>query len=348
MKFLRATLPLDAVSRHRAALYGVAALWLMFFHSPIPIPEGEALGQILLWLKHSAGTCCVEIFVLLSPMGLYRSLESGRGLASFYRRRLLRVALPAFIVAAFFHGIGAGSLKDYALALTFFSYWFGGPVFWYVAFILTMYLVYPALHALGRRSPRALWALFALSFPLTLLAERALPGWSSLCAGGIDRIPAFLLGCALAPALVRGGRVPAWACVAVTAVYVPVASYTFALGGVRSFWLLSVCNLLLAIPMIAVLTAAAEWLARGAARRYFYRLLAMAGAVSLEIYLLYSRLLGLLAQTEAYRSGAASDGRRVLAAVVLTPLASVALSAFCRTLERSFHATRAPKIDAKG
>ena len=81
---------------------------------------------------------------------------------------------------------------------------------------------------------------------------------------------------------------------------------------------------------------------------YLYRLAAMAGAVSLEIYLLYTRVLDLLEQADAYQSGTASDVKCIVAAFVITPIAAMALSAFCRAIEQAFHATRAPKIDAKG
>lgn len=343
MKYLRAALLLDAISRHRAVLYGVAALWLMFLH----IPAGGASEGVFGWLKY-AGSCGVEVFVLLSPMGLYRSLAGGRGYASFYRHRLLRVALPAFAVAALFRGIDAGGAREYALSLTFFAYWFGETGLWYVGFILTMYALYPALYALGRRAPRALWALFAASVPLTLAAHLALPEWMALCCSGVDRVPAFLLGCALAPRLAHGGRVPRWSWLTALALCALLAGGTFTADGVRSFWLLAMCNLLLAAALLPPLAALADWLARGAARRYLYRLLAMAGAVSLEIYLLYSRVYTLLGRIDVYQSGTASADKRILAALALTPLCAAALRALCRAIERFFRNAEVPERKPRG
>lgn len=121
-----------------------------------------------------------------------------------------------------------------------------------------------------------------------------------------------------------------------------------ALGHLRSYWLLAMSNFLLILGLLPLMTALFEWLARGAFRRYLYRLAAMAGAVSLEIYLLYTRVLDLLEQADAYQSGTASDVKCIVAAFVITPIAAMALSAFCRAVEQAFHATRAPKIDAKG
>lgn len=346
MKALRMTLPLGALSRHRAALYGIAAVLLMISHAPLDLPA-NAIGRVAGWMKE-ASTCAVELFVLLSPMGLYRSLKSGRRLAAFYRRRLLRVALPAFIVAAVFYGSNAGSVSAYLLSLTFISYWFGHSTFWYVGFILTMYALYPAIYALQRRSPRALWALFVGSILFSLFVDRVFSEHAAVYGPGIDRIPIFLLGCILAPKIERNDRVPAWICALALVVYIPVWSYTMALGHLRSYWLLAMSNFLLVLGLLPLLTALFEWLARGAFRRYLYRLAAMAGAVSLEIYLLYTRVLDLLEQADAYQSGTASDVKCIVAAFVITPIAAMALSAFCRAIEQAFHATRAPKIDAKG
>ncbi len=170
-----------------------------------------------------ASTCAVELFVLLSPMGLYRSLKSGRRLAAFYRRRLLRVALPAFIVAAVFYGSNAGSVSAYLLSLTFVSYSFGHSTFWYVGFILTMYALYPAIYALQRRSPRALWGLFVGSILFSLFVDRVFSEHAAVYGpGDIDRIPIFLLGCILAPKIERNDHVPAWICALALVAYIPV------------------------------------------------------------------------------------------------------------------------------
>lgn len=346
MKALRMTLPLGALSRHRAALYGVAAILLMFFHAPIDLPA-SALGRVARWLK-DASVCAVELFVLLSPMGLYRSLKGGRGLASFYRRRLLRVVLPAFVVGAVFYGANSGGVVTYLLSLTFVSFWFGHSTFWYVGFILTMYALFPAIYALQRRSPRALWVLFAASILISLFVDRAFSEYASVYGPGLDRIPIFLLGCILAPKIERNDRIPAWICALSLIAYIPVWSYAMAPGHLRSYWLLSMSNSLLVLGLLPPMTAFFEWLARGAFRRYLYRLDAMVGAVSLEIYLLFTRVLRLLEQTENYQSGTASDDKCIVAAFVITPIAAMALSAFCRAIEQAFHATRAPKIDAKG
>ena len=118
-----------------------------------------------------------------------------------------------------------------------------------------MYALYPAIYALQRRSPRALWVLFAASILISLFVDRAFSEYASVYGPGLDRIPIFLLGCILAPKIERNDRIPAWICALSLIAYIPVWSYAMAPGHLRSYWLLSMSNSLLVLGLLPPMTA---------------------------------------------------------------------------------------------
>lgn len=83
------------ISAHRQFLYGISALWILFFHMNAELPMHG--GFRILRLIQSAGNCGVEIFLLLTGYGLYASLNRNSNVLRFYRRRLARVLLPALV-----------------------------------------------------------------------------------------------------------------------------------------------------------------------------------------------------------------------------------------------------------
>ena len=81
------------LSRYRSALMGVATLWVMLFHA-YPFE----FGVLPLDAFKAVGFCGVDLFILLSGMGLSVSLQRRAGqerLGAYYRRRLSRI-LPAY------------------------------------------------------------------------------------------------------------------------------------------------------------------------------------------------------------------------------------------------------------
>ena len=79
------------LSRFRGELMGLAMLWVMLFHAYPFRFQVRILDEI-----KSAGFAGVDVFILLSAMGLYVSIRTtGRPLRDFYGRRAARI-LPAF------------------------------------------------------------------------------------------------------------------------------------------------------------------------------------------------------------------------------------------------------------
>lgn len=328
----RTPLTLRDVSAHRSVLYGFAALWIMVFHMQSK-PQGLLLAPLAYFQMF--GACGVEIFVLLSGPGLYRSLEREPRVRAFYLKRFQRVFLPSFIVAAISFALNPGGVLRYGASVLFFPYWLGVNTFWYVAFILTMYLIYPALHALQRRCPKAMWGLFALSVVFALLISLMSGHWAENCRRGVSRVPIFLLGCILAPRFERGERIPRWVGPAALA----GAALLFGVSRVTSwagYFVRSMCFICLSVFLIIAITALCRRCSGRGVSAFVYRCFAFCGGISLEIYLLYTRVTALLFEMPAYVSGQSSMLKLELAAIPATLLLGWLLTRLCRELTEAF------------
>lgn len=330
----RHEISLGALSRHRALLYGFAAAWILLFHMHFQLPNHPALIP-LQWFKAS-GNAGVEIFLLLSGFGLYGSMSRDGSVLSFYRRRFSRVFLPSCIIVAVYYGLIPTSSSSYALKLTILPYWLGMRMFWYPPFILGMYLLYPLIFHLQKRCPKAVVALWLLSYGVPLALHALLPGYVDCVERVWTRIPAFLLGCVLAPKVEKDEKVSMLWLLPLAAAYVglmltgrwPLTRY--ALTGLAGFTILLV-------------TRVAPWFTRGGYRRIVYRCLAFLGGVSLEVYLLQQRIDSALGSLPVYAGGENGLVKRDLFALILTILLSVALQKFCDLLRKQFAQTQIPE-----
>lgn len=194
------------VSRHRQVLYGFAALWIAFFHMQFKVPASGLLLPVSIFQR--LGACGVEMFVLLTGPGLYRSMQRDPNALHFYRKRFARVFLPAVIVGLIYFGFLPGSLRSWLARSLYFPYWLGVDTLWYVAFILTMYLLYPLVYYIQKKRPSVLWALILITAAGAFVASNVYTRWTSICLRGVARFPVFLLSCALAPRLERDMSFP--------------------------------------------------------------------------------------------------------------------------------------------
>lgn len=133
------------LSKYRTELMGVAMLWVMFFHASDLDMGHEALE----WVR-AAGFGGVDIFILLSAMGLAVSLSKKEvDYSSFMARRAERilpayytVVIPYTLFLIIYRGVFWSSL---VWNTTLLYYWMrsSGAFNWYVAGIMTFYAVTP-------------------------------------------------------------------------------------------------------------------------------------------------------------------------------------------------------------
>lgn len=273
------------LSRYRAELMGCAMLWVMLFHAyefHFGVPALDAVKEL--------GFGGVDIFILLSGLGLYGSLirREGEKLSAYFTRRCVRI-LPAYWLVVGLYSLwlraqGRISLRVAAWSLSTLHYWFHipGSFNWYVPAMLAFYLLAPFWVRLLRRTGRPGW-MTLLAFPVSYgLYRLSIPLGLNYMEDFLYRIPTFAMGL-LAGAYVLSGQkltarhIAAWACGALCGVVVGVLRLRGVLY-INTCYMISACIM----PICLLLARAMDLLKWG----WLRRLLRLLGTCSLEIYLL--------------------------------------------------------------
>jgi len=146
-------------------LKGIAIILVVLYHA----------GGVLTWSNHLHGDLGVDIFVILSGIGL--TLGSGwPGAGTFFRRRLVRIMPAYWIALTVFLIANTHFLQlDFTAANIVLHYlgihgWFGdvyamsiNDSFWFITLILSLYLLYALLHPLIATPDRLLLVGAAIS-----------------------------------------------------------------------------------------------------------------------------------------------------------------------------------------
>lgn len=133
-----------SVSKFRSELMGLACLWVMLFHNFFDWPN------LLYPLQRFAfyGNLGVDIFLLLSGVGLYYAWSKKPTLGDFYARRFVRVLIPYVLLAVpywVFWDLYLGK-GDFLMDLFQLSLPLNRVVTtWYISAICVMYLFYPLI-----------------------------------------------------------------------------------------------------------------------------------------------------------------------------------------------------------
>lgn len=323
-------------------LYGAATLWIVVSHCLTRIGGDFMLG-IPAWIqKH--GMCGVEMFLLLSGFGLYHSMSSKPDIKRFYGRRLSRVYMPAFIVAAVYCAVNYMSLQDTLSAVSMVAYFFNTRSFWYVAFIMVMYAVYPAIYALQRRSAKAAWLVCA-AVSAAVMGSVMITDYATYLQRAVTRVPVFLAGCLIAPWIIEGRKIPVWSVVAVVGAFVVMEAGRLAVLP-ESYVLRDAAFIMLAGAALMLLAYAAEAVSRFGRGRGMYRCMAFMGSISLETYLIFERAQDMMLMMRGYEAPASMDLVKIdLMAFVMTVILGYLLTVFCGMLRRDFRAIKIPEND---
>lgn len=206
-------------------LKGVAILLIILYHA----------GGVLIWQNLLHGDVGVDLFVILSGVGLALSARVETA-GVFLKRRLMRIFPAYWVVLTFFLCANTHFLEHHYSPFNVIIHylgiqaWFGdfygfgvNDSFWFVTLIISLYLVYAALRpVLAKPDLIVFWggvisSVVAFAYFLT---------GQSGCFGHIGmRVPGFFAGLILG-ALLRDGRVeirlsPALAAGLVLLFYVP-------------------------------------------------------------------------------------------------------------------------------
>lgn len=185
----------SVLSKYRAELMGAAMLWVMLFHA-----RGLDLGPALRMLR-AAGFGGVDVFILLSGLGLVLSLQKReQDYSSFMARRAWRILPAYFVVMAPYTlwGVARGSA---CLSTLFFNasllyYWTRprGAFNWYISGAMFFYALTPFCYRRLRRvRRRTLWTAAGVVLSLLLCQILIRDGFWHY-TDVFYRVPLFLLG----------------------------------------------------------------------------------------------------------------------------------------------------------
>ena len=188
------------VSKYRNAIMGIAALWVLFFHAWIPVmPVSTAehfnfFGFTERYLK-AIGYCGVDIFLLVSGLGLTFAIKKG-SLLNYYYRRFKRIILPPLVVSLLLWHIFGWSTGEFLRNISGYNFFFKDTTcfLWFIPAIVTLYLLFPLYYKVFDKARNKLLftaLAIALWLVVSLLLLRVM---RPDLYGYTNRIPVFLIG----------------------------------------------------------------------------------------------------------------------------------------------------------
>ena len=291
----------ELLSKYRTHIMGAAMIWIMFFHSPY-----GGSSEIVSFL-HTIGFYGVDIFLLVSGLGLYFSMRKSRGVLDFYKKRAVRI-LPAYLIVTLCWyvfiktDLGIGDVILSILGINYFrGTIYGRPPYfdWFLPTLFALYLLTPLYDKIFQKA-QVKWKVTALASMISplLCVIGVLTGRQPL-EGTFVRIPVFLVGYCIGWFLYekREERKGSWM-VHISLLFTGLLlgyCIQYKLNDYRSiFWGINAYPALLAAPALAVLLG----LLFNCLKKYlkvvgeillipFY----ICGRYSLEIYLFHQRLM---------------------------------------------------------
>lgn len=284
------------LSDYRTALMGVATLMIVFFHLTFRIEHNA------LWYFSTHAMIGVEMFFLLSGMGLCWSMSRNGNLFHFYLKRMIRI-FPTYgiVILSCLLITGTFSWKVFLLEWSTVGYWMGDNYYdWYVPNQMMLYLLFPLLYFCINR-----WRLS--SFIMLVIGSVAL----CLMNKNIDfmvlcRYPVFVTGIFLGTAMLKKSLLPALVRASVILFLI-----AFALSFCLHLFFTNqqlIDNGWLFKPQMLMVVGLCVLLSKALAKCNFCcKILKLIGAMSLEVYLLHNRFIDLA----EYISARCGGGRQV-------------------------------------
>lgn len=185
---------LGILSRHRGELMGISILLIMLEHCFM-----GRYTDVFLKLARN-GEIGVELFMLLSGMGIFFSLDNNPNAGQFFKRRFKRI-LPSYlmVVGAFF--CWQDLIKEFKpiefvsnlLRIPFFTQ--GNRWFWFFVLIVACYLIAPLFYRWIKEGRFKLWHVLLLLLVVGVGCYFMDPsGVVRSLRLLLFRIPSFLLG----------------------------------------------------------------------------------------------------------------------------------------------------------
>ena len=274
------------LSQYRTPLMGVAILFIMLFHSGIVLKD-DAMFRIF-----RNGDIGVEVFAVLSAIGVFSSLRKNSSTIQFYKRRFVRIVPTYILIAAPFalfrhyhYGASWGHVISLSLGLSTLQ---GDITYWFVTFIMICYLVAPFLFYL-KRLVKIRFLLTTFSIIVSVLLFELLRERISCCDVWLLRFPSFVLGFDIADCVLSENKVEDFH----NNVWQTILSFFSVLAILLVVWITTqfgnvytrlFCYLVAVIPLMLALCRLLDGIA------VLIPSLSFLGAITLELYLLHERI----------------------------------------------------------
>lgn len=302
--------PYENWSKYRNVLMGLQIILILFFHftEDCKIYDVRYSGIIYLFYKYirSSG---VDMFLLLSGLGLYFSWKKRPEISTFYKKRYIRILVPYFIVCVpawiwldvIYSEKGWGAfIKD----ISFISFFFDQKRwFWYIFMIGVCYWFFPYIFniietATDRISEKMrvliLCMLSTLLLVMLQLYHNELYANISIAA---SRVPPFIIGVLLGKAVYekRNTSIKRIALILISAIILawPLQMAGKSILGVYSNAFLNYAFSLVFIFILASLSAGKRrWNVR--VHDFITAVFGWFGKYTLELYLIHVMIRGIM------------------------------------------------------
>ena len=276
---------LQLVSKYRTELMGGAIIGVLIGHLLMYTDHHITIIDFLCRMIHTQG------FLFLSGFGLYYSFSKNGSIRDFYKRRVVRLYIPFFLMALPFFLLVTfsehHSLYRFIAYMTTIDYWLEGNYYgmWYVAVSLALYFTYPLLHNLMfTNRERVLWQgcliILTIVFAFEWMSRSNFAYWA-IVSFGVEKTIIFPLGALCGYYSLQSKQITR----------LQLVLYFIAMIGIlATFKLIDDKNLfeqtrtLIGIPALCLLL---EWFDRVKNCRWISPTLNWLGRYSLEIYLLH-------------------------------------------------------------
>lgn len=286
MLFSKPLFNLHLFSKYRTELMGFATILILLCHAK---SNGVQLPHIIEKIL-ALGQTGVELFLFLSGIGIYYSLALSKNkikISHWYYKRIMRLMLPYWLICGpsfiFILLKGEITLLSFIGKFTTIGYWFGEQCAWFVATIIPLYLISPALLKLFKLKCTN-FAFFCLIICLYLiLFFNKLHFFGDVIAiqhfiQAITVTPSFILGFFIAPLIADRKELSIKNITTIIIIVVIFWSIIYLLLGSKQYWL------------FVLIFAAAICKLLERCNRITSKTLAFLGSISLESYLLNTTL----------------------------------------------------------
>lgn len=293
MKEKKNALTYQLLSRYRGVLMGISIINIILFHYLDDVRTGGAgLTNIQKLIFRYNSSSNVDIFILLSGLGLYFSMKKGPDLLQFYMRRFTRVLVPYVLVAVpviywrqiIFYQEGMKSFWE-IFAVPLSTRWF-----WYIWLICFCYLIFPYVFDMFESAQNRiqeqmyLAVVFIVVILFAAFLRDKVPEVYNQYEVALLRVPWFFAGCMLGKASYEKREIRSGLLFFIIAsiLLVPLRNYK---DGIVTRNIVAAFNLSLCFMLVIVLNGLEKTRGFRYLTQVFTAVTGFFGKYSLELYL---------------------------------------------------------------